>query len=451
MVIIEGSSTAGKTRLAYEVMQSRAPERWLIVPASSAAPKDLAQAGVPIRNAVVWLDEVEHYLADGGLDGAVLDALCPPGTADVLLLATLRSAARNALTSTDLSTSTARAVAEIMRRSRVISLDLALTPAEHERAQLQRADPRIAAALDQSSGAGFAEYLASARAVLERWQSARRGQHPVAGAIISASVDARRVGYQAPIPVALLEELYVHYLDDRIGHRDDQPKFSEALNWASQVVGGASSCLSPLGTGIYSPFVNLVDYAQRTSGLDEVPEAVWPHVLAHAGGADLFQIGVAARSAGQHDISRQAFRAAAKEGHVDAMYNLGVLLQESGQRKETEEWYRRAANAGHVEAMSRLGLLLKEAKPSALRDLLIGNSGRAGLSGVGSQESERQGCLPGIFASRRSTPLQESERWLRRAADAGDAEAIRNLSVLLAETGRVEEAEQWRHRKPDTG
>ena len=130
MVIIEGPSTAGKSRLAYECMQTCSGNRWLIVPAAPTPLQELVKAAVPLKKAVIWLDDVEQYLVGGGLDGTVLDGLCPSGSTDVLVLATLRAEARNQLTPSNLRTLTAQAAEEVMQRARHIMLDLALTERE---------------------------------------------------------------------------------------------------------------------------------------------------------------------------------------------------------------------------------------------------------------------------------------------------------------------------------
>ncbi|MBF8194501.1 sel1 repeat family protein, partial [Nonomuraea sp. K274] len=441
LVVIEGASTAGKSRLAFECMHAYVSDRWLIVPDGPAGLKEIIKADASIRNAVIWLDDVQHYLASGGLDGAVLDALCPLGCADVLVLATLRSEARNELTAKDLQTSTARAIEEVMRRARVIHLENALTPSEQARAEHLRTDPRIAAALDQTAGAGFTEYLAAAPAILEHWQSARHGQHPTAAAIISAAVDAHRAGHQTPIPRALLEKLYLHYLDARTRHRPKQPAFDQELDWATQPVKGASACLTPFGQDTYQPFEYLIDHKQRTSNPTEIP-AIWSDLLAHATAPDVFSIGIAAYQADQHDISQKAFHRAAEAGDTRAMSNLGVLLAEAGRIEEAEQWYRRAAETGHADAMSSLGVLLAEAGRIEEAEQWYRRAAEAG-------DTDAMYNL-GILLQRAGR-IEEAEQWYRRAAEAGAIDAMYNCGVLLAEAGRIEEAEQWYRRAAETG
>jgi tetratricopeptide (TPR) repeat protein len=45
----------------------------------------------------------------------------------------------------------------------------------------------------------------------------------------------------------------------------------------------------------------------------------------------------------------------------------------------------------------------------------------------------------------------QSVRWYRKLADAGDAEAMFNLGALLAEQGKNDQAEQWYRKAADAG
>ena len=432
LVIIEGPAAAGKTRMAYEAMHRHAPGRQLIVPGDPAALRGLQTAGVRLAETIVWLDDIHDYLAGGGLDGPVLDALCPPGRRDVLLLATLRSEARRTLDAAGLDTTVRRATREVMGRARVIPLSRALTPAERHRAQQQRtADPRIAAALDQHTGSGFAEFLAAAPPILGRWQSVRDS---TGGAIITAAVDARRAGVLSPLPRDLLRALHACYLDPRHACLPGEPGFGDALTWATQPVRGASSCLAPLGGETYEPFDYLLEYAQATGGAHPVPPAAWPVLLTCAAPADMCSLAIAAHEAGHPDISETAFRRAADAGDASSMCNLGVLLDAVGRREEAEEWFRHAVGAGHIAAMDILGTLLEEMGRHNEAERWFRQAAGAGHTGA----MDSLGAL--LHEMGRA---QEAEHWYRQAADAGHASAMDNLGALLHEMGRVQAAEHW--------
>ena len=402
LVIIQGTSTSGKSRLAYEAMRRYAPNWWLIVPSGPTALRKMIADNVPVKKAVIWLDDVETQLVAGDLDAAVLDTLCPVGRHDVVLLATLRGEARREFAPSKVDNSIRHGVDEVLRRARVISLDSALNDVELERAEKLRRDQRIAAALDQTSDAGFAEYLAAGPDTVARWLAARHGEHPVAAAVISAAVDARRIGYFSPMSRSLLEQLHVHYLDSRTRRHPSSASFDDALSWAIVPVNGASACLTSIGEDFYQPFDYLVDHAQHKGNLNDIPSAMWSALVGQAEPIDLTAIGVTAYNVKDIDTSEKAFRKAAVAGFTAAMNNLGLLLAESGRVEEAQHWYRLAAQAGHIRAMHNLGLLEKDRGQT-----------------------------------------DEAERWYRQAAQAGYAAAMNNLGLLLAETGRTEEAEHW--------
>lgn len=440
LVIIEGESAAGKTRTAYEAMRRLAPERRVIVPRDLTSLRAIADAGVQFRDAVIWLDDINDYLSAGGLDAGILDRLCPPGRTDVLVLATLRAEARKELSVPGLEVSVARAVRETLGRASLIPLSRELSASERQRAEdLREADPRIATALDQETGAGFAEYLAAAPEIRDRWRSARDGENIVAGAIISAAVDARRLGYVSPMPRALLRALHGLYLESRQAHLPGLPGFGQALDWARQPVRGASGCLISISGSTYRPFDYLVETAQ-VSGMEAPPE-VWPVLLAHATQSDLLAIGLSAYRAGRTDISESAWRKSADNGNTDAMFNMGILLAESGQLDESERRYRQAAAAGHTDAMNNLGLLLDESSPDEA-ELWWRKAARAGLANAMSNLAVR------LDESGRSG---EAEDWWRKAAARGHADAMYNLSALLHQSGRDGEATKWCQQAADAG
>jgi hypothetical protein len=200
LVIIQGPSLAGKTRLAFEVVYHLYRRRRLIVPADATALRALCARRPRLRKAVVWLDNLQDYLLAGSLNAAALDALCPPGRTDVLILGTLLASARFKLTGSSIAE-------EVLERARVIRLEEWLTDAEQEQAERLRGDDwRIGPALesDKTHKARFAAYLANGPKALDRWQTARTAGRPgaTAGAIISAAIDIRRAGHLSPIPAS---------------------------------------------------------------------------------------------------------------------------------------------------------------------------------------------------------------------------------------------------------
>ncbi|HWO62164.1 MAG TPA: DUF4062 domain-containing protein, partial [Umezawaea sp.] len=239
LVVVEGNSAAGKTRTAWEAVRRNAPScdwRSVLVPRDGVALRLLVGSGERLEHVVVWLDDLERYLIPDGLDTGLLTALCPSGRTDVLLLATLRSEARHLIGGDDRYPQLARAAQHLLATARTIRLSRDLDLDERQAARRHQADPRIASALADRTGAGLAEHLAAAPEVLGRWRAGRDGMQEVGAALVSAAVDCRRAGYFAPVPREWLEGLYPNYLEPRTRNRLRLPNLDEAFDWATTPV-----------------------------------------------------------------------------------------------------------------------------------------------------------------------------------------------------------------------
>ncbi|WP_244252639.1 tetratricopeptide repeat protein [Micromonospora antibiotica] len=461
IVLLHGKAAAGKSRSAFEAIHRLRPHHQLLTPAYAGALRDVVEAGYPIRDAVVWLDDLERFLTPGGIDQALLQRLCPSGRADVVVVATIRdeelsrldhAATRGGqgqeLITAGLDEAAAKLVAQIRGRRR-IPVGQHLTDSERTDAEAT-GDDRITAAL--TAGVGFAEYLAAGPAMMRRWSVGDGPSFEVGHALISAAVDCRRAGYTTPVPRDILAKLYRPYLSPAWRHRADLPTITQGLQWACERVLGASSCLLPHENDTYTASDYLLDRTTTGQGplaTIPVPDQVWNTLLTIATTPQAATIGTHAYFTQRLDIAEQAWRTAADTGDTGAMFNLGVLLAQLGDRQEeAEQWYRRAADAGHTRAMSNLGVLLEqrgdrqeEAEQWYRRAADTGDTGDTGAM-----------FNLGVLLAQRGDRQEEAEQWFRRAADTGDTRAMFNLGVLLAQLGdRQEEAEQWFRRAADTG
>jgi hypothetical protein len=87
-VLLVGESTAGKSRLAYEVMRQHFPKYRLVVPDSRESMARLVDIVVRLRRVVVWLDELDAYLGAGGLSAGQVRRMLDADGARVVVLAT---------------------------------------------------------------------------------------------------------------------------------------------------------------------------------------------------------------------------------------------------------------------------------------------------------------------------------------------------------------------------
>ncbi|NKQ53590.1 sel1 repeat family protein [Amycolatopsis sp. K13G38] len=393
LVLVQGDSAAGKTRSAAQAVRRNAARlglRAVVIPRDAAELRELART--PPERTVVWLDDLERFLSTDSLDDDVLGALCPPDRRDVVLIATLRRQARDALgIDGDVTTSRNR---RILTRAKPIWIAARLDEAEAAAAHDLRADPRVAAALDDPT-AGLGEQIANGPAVLQRWRSGGEG-----AALVSAAVDLRRAGYLDPVPLLWLIDLA------------GPMTVPDAVAWATAPVHGASPCLLPAGEDHYVAFGYLVDQTELRPGAPEVPDRVWRKLAATPGlrRDQMFRIARAAARYGRLTEAVALWTTLAAHEDPFALFNLGWAAQAQGEHAAAEHWYTRAAGAGNGWAMTNLGTL-----------------------------AENRG------------DVAAAEAWYRRAADAGDTKGMTNLGGLFAETGRIEQARASYHRAAMSG
>ena len=165
----------------------------------------------------MWLNEAQFYLqvAEGGLGEQVAaglrELLRDPGRVPVLVLATLWPQFWDTLTGRPVAGGDDRhAQARELLAGHDIAVPAALTPARVR--QLTGAeDPRLALAAAAAKEDGqVIQFLAGAPELLARYRHAP----PAAAALISAAMDARRLGMGAGLPQAFLEAAAPGYLTD---------------------------------------------------------------------------------------------------------------------------------------------------------------------------------------------------------------------------------------------
>jgi TPR repeat protein len=482
LVVIEGTALAGKTRLAYEVLQQVLPDRPLVVPRGVAAIRELCREPDRMADAVIWLDSAEHSLSCGALEEAV-DGF--QGT-DAVLLATLDCArvSIGALCGTD----------SPLREASVIHVSDEATETERARAEAHRADPRIAEWLDLpipdraerlATGAqlvGLGAHLAAGRVAVQRWHSAVGGAQVTAGAIISAAVAARGNGIVGPIGWALLAELYPMYLA-----ADEETDVAAALVWALQpAVPGAPGCLRRVSgePDAYEPLSYLIDEAVRTYARTALPTPAWQILLHHADDGEARLVGLYAESvrtvsAGPDDlavrsaVTERAYRRAASAGNRRAMADLGRLLGNRQRYDEAEHWYREAIVRGDLLAANDLGSMHAEIRrrdPTAETRFDLQGDEVCTMYALGSHDVEYE-FVDEIERRLRSVRVDDSEAlyeigealygaetfpqeaklWLHRAAELGHAEAMCDLGKIYEAGDRPADAAHWYRRAADAG
>ncbi|WP_345528960.1 hypothetical protein [Streptomyces showdoensis] len=285
-VLVVGESTAGKTRLAYEVVRSSFPRHVFVRPLDRGGLAAAAEAVRRARRAVLWLDDLENYLGADGVTSALLNGLLERRPGRVAVLATMRSQefrrydAREESRLTGSDRDAWRVQRDVLASAVQVRLERRWSTAEQQRAAAHRGDPRIDLALDSCDRFGLAEIMAAGPELLAAWRNAwAPGANPRGAAIVAAAVDCRRSGLRRPASRDWLLELHLPYLAER-GGPDLQPEpFDEAMLWACR----AAYATSGLLMGNYSQGYTAFDYLLTAPDLPAVPDHLWDSLLAPGG------------------------------------------------------------------------------------------------------------------------------------------------------------------------
>lgn len=364
LLLLHGGSCTGKTRTAYEAVRAVLPGWRLAYPKTARALQDLLSGRpVPARS-VIWLDDLHQLLGEPtGDDTAALlrDLLQKPGP--VALIATAWPDAFRELSATPGPDHTDRHYHARALFSEALIIDIPDTFADADRQELKRlaaGDPSLAAALRAAGpDRALCQTLAAAPELMEHWL---RAPHPYGKAVITASVDARRLGVRAPLPDAFLEDAAPGYLSqgERVQARPDW--FSEALSYARQPVKRVTSALLPVahptGMGPLAGVSGLADYLEQHGATERwghvPPSSFWTSALAWIpGGDDLERLALCAFSCGRFSLSRNLNLAALGKGTASAFEGLcfsyietGRVLTEDG-RSELLSVVRDADDSGY--------------------------------------------------------------------------------------------------------
>ena len=441
--LLVGGSSVGKTRSAFQAVKELLPDWWLVHPAGPAEVAALAQ--VPSPRTVLWLDELQRYLdGDHGLTGGMMRALLgPPHPA--VIIGTLWPElyfAYTTLPAPGAADPHARE-REVVKLADVIRIGPEFSPAEQGRARAAAfRDRRLAIALE-AAGYGLTQTLAAAPQLVARWENARTA-NPYGCAVLTAALDAARLGARAPQSADFLRAAAPAYCTSQQLAEAPDHWFEQALAYATEKLNGAVAALSPAGSRIgqvdgYIPADYLIQHASRKRRSARVPASTWDAIL--SGIRDPADAARLADNASKRLLYRYAipmYRRAADAGDGLAAGQLAELLAMRGDLDGATQILRVRADAGDKAAASRLAMML--ADHGDLEEL------RA-RAGAGDRDATRH--LAGALAGRGD--LDEAAQILRTRADAGDGEASWRLADLLARRGDLDGATQILRTRADAG
>ncbi|MCW2141573.1 Tetratricopeptide repeat-containing protein [Actinoplanes cyaneus] len=418
-VMLVGSSSVGKTRCAYEAVSAELPDWWLLHPTNSNELASFAED--PIGRTVIWLDELQRYFLDG-LQPATVRKLIHARD-PVVVIATLWPSVYERFASPPSDeVETVRGYQQIVEMGKKIWVAEHFSAAERQRAvDAGDVDDRIATSLH--SEFGVTQALAAAPALVSRWQS---GTDVYGRAVITAAVDARRLGIRSLLSGELLKAAAPGYLT--LTQRATAPAdwFETAVEYATRLLHGAARALVPVGSVM-----------SRIDGYEV---------------AD-FLVQTGARSRRMHMPPIEAWAAyAAADMSADERTEVGKQAHRRMLLPEAETLFRGAMAQGSEYASLMLAQLLHQQGRIADLERLPADPGIAGdfvtraIASLRGEPDPTIGSPSWRLAQSASEGDEGSEVLLRHNAKQGDPEAALDLGLLLQHRGRHEEAQKFLRR-----
>jgi tetratricopeptide (TPR) repeat protein len=475
-IVLVGSSSTGKTRSAVEAVRDRLPGWLLVHPRTPSSLTALIHDDQIAPQTVLWLNESQIYLeAEDTNPAAVLLSGLLTSVRPVVIIGTLWPDYWHAYMKPAEfgAPDPHRQSRQLLGAAVKIDVPDTFTGQDLEAARkLAGEDPRLAIALATQRNRGVIQVLAGGPDLIDRWASAPTAYGK---AIITAAIDARRLGHLGSLPAALLKAAATAYLDGPQLASASAAWFDDALSYATEPVKGAIAPLTATAraAGQIDGYL-LADYldqhGRRSRHKDPVPDLLWEALAAHAQQpGDLNRLGSAASDRGRyrhacrlwaaacrrgdtsmamtlrHHLARVGHRAQAAQAHLQAVTAgdgeglalLAELQRRPGHEHAMEQALRAAAAAGHLDAAHHLAIYLHQRHRDSEAEVILRQAITAG--------DHSAGMLLSTLLSR-SGREDEAEPELRTAASAGNLTAVRILAERLEKTGRPAEAIQLLRR-----
>ena len=426
-VVLVGDSSVGKSRTLFEAVRAALPEWWLLHPSNSDAVRALADDPTP--RTVLWLDELQRYLdTPPELPAGVVRTLLAAGVVVAATLWPYEYTVRRAARKTGEPDSYAND-RELLGMARVVDVPDALTTTELRRAEAFGNDPRIRSALD-TPDVGFTQVLAAGPELIRWWENAAS---PYGKALITAALDARRVGAHHPVTRNFLAAATPTYLSSAQQATAPPDWLDRALRYATTLQHGATGTLTPVAAGMgdigaYTTADYLHQHARRVRRNVRLFDEVWQAIVDHHHPADAATLAEEAERRGRHQYAEALDQEAADAGDELAGWRLAWLLSNQGRVDDL----RLRADTGDPSAARRLASILTE--QGSFDEALEVLRPHAGHEHAGRD-------LVDLLIKQRHAV--EAFTLLRQRGDGGNVVDGQRVAELLVEQGRAEDVRVW--------
>jgi hypothetical protein len=340
LVVLRGGSCVGKTRAAYEAVQACLADWQLLYPKTADAVAAACDEVGP--STVVWLDNAHQLLAEPAGESAATALrrlLERPGPG--VVIATMWSDRYAALVTQPTKAEGPdphRQARELLRSSWPLDVPQEFDGAAMtELRRTARTGPALRVALESVAQPGaIAQTIAAGPDLLDRWTAA---SNPYAKAVLTAAIDARRLGVRSPLSAALLRAAAPGYLGAHERAQAPADWFEQAVAYGLEPVKSVASALLPVadsdGMGARPGVFALADYLEQHAAAQRFghmpPQAFWQAAGKYLDSAgDLEHLGTCAFSTGRYRWGRQLLVRAAEEGYAPAVESLCHAYTEVG-------------------------------------------------------------------------------------------------------------------------
>lgn len=443
MVVLTGESSTGKTRALYEAVLRHFADWPVVYPRTAEDLLALVRAGVGPRT-VLWLNETQNHLTDETAT-ALRGLLEGPGP--VVALGTLWPEywARFAAEPSHVRNLLQHRVSRV-RVAAEFSPELVASARTSD-------DPRLRRAV-AASGAGrkVIQTMSGGPALVECYEHPDSADDRYATAIVTAALDARRLGHRALLTSAFLADAAPGYLtdDDRVDAPEDW--FERGMRVAAQDRTGIAALLpkrtSP-GVGPadgYDTHDYLDQHARTTRRWALTPTTLWDALVTRTTDPeDQFRLSRAAFHRLRHRHGRALHRIAAARGSAESAAKMLDVLVDHRQIDDvaalladnphvhSTEWVGAAVRAGLVEEV--VAWLRRNREAELLATVLADHDRWDEALEVVRDNAD---AWTDRWLAERFAAAGNADR-LRQLAAAGSAHAARHLAEADLAEGRVEE------------
>ncbi|SFL67727.1 tetratricopeptide repeat protein [Streptomyces pini] len=445
LVLIQGESSTGKTRTAYEAVRACMPDWQLLFPKGAEDLVEVLENGLLCARTVLWLNEAQEFLlGPHGEEAAVRlrRSLEQPGPA-VIVMTLWPKHYKALMDRPDVPGKDRHSHARaLLAQAMVIHVPVAFQRRALEDAHAT-GDLSLDVAVRVSREGAVTQALAAGPQLVNHYESADGVPACYGKAIITVAMDARRMGHSSALPDRLLEAAAPGYLTEPQRAAAPIDWFSGALAYAQIKIKNVVSPLEDIAvsgsmgavSGVYRLADYLDQYGRTTRRYTFPPTAFWEAAQRIVTGADdLYNLADSARRRGRGALADTLFRRAADRGDGRAWEEMAHTRYVRGRRTEAEKLLWKAYAAGEIEALLTLAQWHEDDGNWAEAKRVVQQAANSG--------AVHPQVLLFLAQEKYADSSDETERLMRTAADLGDPEALASYGRRRMLTGDAQSAER---------